>query len=69
MVFQGQRDTIVPPSMARTLYSLAPEPKVFHLVAGAGHNDVCLVGGKAYWNAWRRFLSDVGKGKIAGSLR
>jgi fermentation-respiration switch protein FrsA (DUF1100 family) len=59
MIFHGQRDAIVPTDMARTLYSLAPEPKILHFMAEAGHNDVSRTGGKDYWKTWRRFLAQV----------
>ena len=57
MIFHGRRDPIVPPDMARTLYSLAPEPKTLHIMAEAGHNDVSRTGGEVYWQTWRQFLT------------
>jgi fermentation-respiration switch protein FrsA (DUF1100 family) len=59
MIFHGRRDAIVPPDMARTLYSLAPEPKTLHFMAEAGHNDLSRTSGEDYWETWRRFLSQV----------
>lgn len=59
LIFQGRRDTIVPPQMARTLYSLAPNPKILDLVPRAGHADVPRKGGKRYWATWRKFLDQV----------
>jgi uncharacterized protein len=51
-------DEVVPYDMGRTLYDAAPEPKTFYTVAGARHNETWLVGGKAYWDAIRGFVSD-----------
>jgi fermentation-respiration switch protein FrsA (DUF1100 family) len=59
MIFQGRHDAIVPPDMASTLYSLAPEPKTLRFVTEAGHNDVARSGGERYWQSWRQFLSQV----------
>lgn len=56
LIFQGDRDTVVPERMARELFERAPEPKTFHLIRGAGHNDTLDHGEVEYWQAWRRFL-------------
>jgi fermentation-respiration switch protein FrsA (DUF1100 family) len=56
LLFQGDRDSIVPETMARRLFQRANEPKTFHLIRGAGHNDTFEVGGEAYWRQWREFL-------------
>ena len=56
LIFQGDRDSIVPESMARALFAEASEPKNFHLIKGAGHNDTYERGGNEYWEVWRRFL-------------
>jgi fermentation-respiration switch protein FrsA (DUF1100 family) len=45
--------------MARRVFALANEPKTYHLIPGAGHNDTYDAGGREYWNAWRRFLKEV----------
>ncbi|MBE0595887.1 MAG: alpha/beta hydrolase [Desulfuromonadales bacterium] len=57
LIFQGDRDSIVPEPMARRLFGQAKEPKRFHLIRGAGHNDTLEHGGSAYWEEWRRFLA------------
>lgn len=59
LIIQGDRDRIVPPFMARRLYDLAPGPKEFYLVAGAGHNNTYRVGGDEYFQTLSRFLSSV----------
>jgi fermentation-respiration switch protein FrsA (DUF1100 family) len=56
LIIQGEADTIVPPAMSRRLYAAANEPKSLRRFAGAGHNDLLFVGGKAYRDAWREFL-------------
>ncbi|OGR33672.1 MAG: hypothetical protein A2091_09085 [Desulfuromonadales bacterium GWD2_61_12] len=60
LLFQGDRDTIVPEAMARQLFDRANPPKRFYLIRGADHNDTYDVGGAPYWEAWRRFLREVG---------
>lgn len=56
LVFQGERDTIVPTDMARRVFEAAGGPKTFHLIPGAGHNDTLFHGEAEYWETWRRFL-------------
>jgi hypothetical protein len=56
LIFQGDRDSIVPEKMARKLFDAANEPKTFHLIAGADHNNTYERGGEAYWQAWREFV-------------
>lgn len=59
LIFQGDRDLIVPEKMARRLFERANGPKTFHVIPGAGHNDTFDVGGSGYWDGWRRFLWEV----------
>lgn len=47
----GDRDEVVPPSMARAVYAAAPRKGHLLVVAGAGHNDVGARGGNSY-RAW-----------------
>lgn len=56
LLFQGDRDSIVPEPMARRLFERANEPKSYHLIRGADHNNTYDVGGEAYWQQWRQFL-------------
>lgn len=55
-VLHGDTDEIVPFTQGQRVYALAPEPKRFHRIQGAGHNDTYLAGGAAYWAAWRAFI-------------
>lgn len=59
LIFQGDRDSIVPERMASRLFAQANAPKRFHLIRGAGHNDTLQHGGAAYWEEWRRFLENL----------
>jgi uncharacterized protein len=56
LVLHGDRDEVVPYALGRELFAAAPEPKTFFTIRGARHNDTYVVGGRAYWDAWRRFL-------------
>lgn len=44
LVVHGERDEIIPPSMARTLYEAARSKKQLAIVPGAGHSDHGLYG-------------------------
>lgn len=50
-------DEIAPFELGRRLYEAAPEPKRFHTVEGAGHNDTWIVGGQGYFAAIRSFVA------------
>ena len=59
LVLHGDRDEVVPFAQGRRVFEAAPEPKSFHAIAGAGHNDTYLVGGEAYWRALVGFLHSL----------
>mgnify|MGYP001178317179 FL=1 len=59
LIFQGERDIIVPPSMARQLYRKAPQPKQLIILPGAGHNDTYDTGGDAYWGKWQELINGL----------
>jgi fermentation-respiration switch protein FrsA (DUF1100 family) len=40
LVAHGDQDEIIPFELGQRLFEAAPEPKRFHRVAGASHNDV-----------------------------
>lgn len=44
----GDRDAVIPPSMARLVYDSAPCKGRLLVVSGAGHNDVSTRGGDSY---------------------
>ena len=59
LVLHGDRDETVPIYQGRKLYEAANEPKKFHTLEGAAHNDTYQVGGEQYWRAIESFLSDA----------
>ena len=59
MFIHGDRDEIVPFNQGRALYDAAPDPKRFHRIDGAGHNDTYIVGGQPYFDAIRDFIRDT----------
>ena len=56
LLFHGRRDPVVPFEQGETLFRAAREPKTFVAVENAGHADVFVAGGEAYWNAWKSLL-------------
>jgi fermentation-respiration switch protein FrsA (DUF1100 family) len=56
----SRADEVVPYELGRKLYESASQPKAFHEVVGAGHNETWLVGGAPYIEAISGFLSDAG---------
>ncbi len=63
LFLHGTKDEIVPYKLGRKLYSAAAEPKEFYDIEGAGHNDTYGVGGREYFSAWNRFITDTLKMK------
>ena len=59
LFFHGDRDEIVAYALGRRLFELAPEPKAFETLRGAGHNDTVEVGGRPYFARIGRFLDEV----------
>jgi len=59
LIVHGDRDEVVPLAHGRRLFKLAREPKRFVLIPGAMHNDLVLVGGEPYLEAWRQFLDET----------
>lgn len=59
LMLHGDRDTVVPIAVGRELFELAPEPKMFEVIRGAGHNDTVEFGGRAYLERVERFLDEV----------
>jgi fermentation-respiration switch protein FrsA (DUF1100 family) len=49
-------DEVVPYELGRELFDAAADPKRFHRVEGAGHNETYLVGGSGYFAAIRDFM-------------
>jgi fermentation-respiration switch protein FrsA (DUF1100 family) len=61
LFLHGTKDEIVPYELGRKLYSAAAEPKEFYDIEGAGHNDTYGVGGREYFKALDRFITDTMK--------
>ncbi len=57
MILHGDRDDTVPYRMAEKLYGAANDPKTLYPIRGASHNDTVYVGGEAYFEALRTFIS------------
>jgi fermentation-respiration switch protein FrsA (DUF1100 family) len=58
LMLHGDRDRIVPMSQGQAVFDAAPEPKSWHTISGAGHNDTYTVGGADYFRTLRRFCLD-----------
>jgi fermentation-respiration switch protein FrsA (DUF1100 family) len=52
----GDSDLVVPIWMGERLHDLAPAPKAFYRIPGAGHEDTLEVGGPAYLQRLKDFL-------------
>ena len=59
LILHGDADEIVPFSAGQRIFLAADEPKTFHRIVGAHHNDTHVVGGDAYWTALRSFLTGL----------
>src|SRR5262249_31203608 len=59
LIIHGTQDTVIPFAMGETLFAHANEPKRFYPVTGADHNEVAVVGGRAYVQAMDDFLREV----------
>jgi uncharacterized protein len=57
LFIHGAEDQAIPVSMGQTLFDKATAPKFFYEVPNADHNDTYLVGGEAYFEKWRSFVS------------
>lgn len=55
----SRADEIIPYEHGRRLFEAAAPPKSWYEVAGAGHNEMFWVGGRAYLEEIRRFLDQV----------
>ena len=57
LILHGNRDEIVPFRIGQKLFELAPDPKTFFEVPGAGHNDLIWVGEPEYSKRIAGFLA------------
>ena len=65
LLVHGSTDTIVPYELGQKLYGLSTEPKTFHTVAGAGHNDLYEVGGQSYFRLLKAFIDQAPQKSLA----
>jgi len=56
LFLHGDRDEIVPFAHSLELFEAAPQPKQFHRIHGATHNDTYIVGGAEYFETIRNFI-------------
>lgn len=59
LVVHGTADRLVPARMGQALLERAGDRGQWHGVEGAGHNDVVLVGGRAYFDRISDFVHEV----------
>lgn len=59
LFLHGSDDSIIPLHLGRKLFDAAREPKTFHVIPGADHNDVFLVGGESYTTLIRDFALHI----------
>jgi fermentation-respiration switch protein FrsA (DUF1100 family) len=58
LFIHSREDRVVPYRLGRQLFEAASEPKRFHEVKGAGHNETWIAGGDAYFEALSEFVSE-----------
>jgi len=59
LVIHGHADTLIPAAMGRSLYQAAGDGATWYEVPGAGHNDVFVAGGDAYFQRMADFVRRV----------
>lgn len=59
LFFHGDHDRIIDYALGLRLFELAPEPKQFETISGAGHNDTVEVGRRPYFARIAQFLDEV----------
>ena len=59
LVLHGDRDATVPFAQGKKVFEIASEPKRFHRIVGASHNDTFVVGGEEYYRALREFIESA----------
>jgi uncharacterized protein len=63
LVLQGDQDEVVPVEQSKKVFAAAAEPKKFHPIRGAGHNDTFFTGGDAYFDAIKDFIERAAGGR------
>jgi alpha-beta hydrolase superfamily lysophospholipase len=57
IIFQGDKDHIVPVEMAQSLYQRANYPKALYLIPEGGHSNLYMIGGKKYRKIWLNLVN------------
>ena len=57
LFFHGDHDRVIPLKLGRALFNVAPQPKSFIEVRGAGHNDLVETAGPSYREGLREFYA------------
>jgi fermentation-respiration switch protein FrsA (DUF1100 family) len=60
LIAGSDADDVVPFAQTRRLFERAAEPRAFYIVSGASHNNIYIVGGQKYLQAWKTFLEKAG---------
>jgi uncharacterized protein len=61
LFIQGDHDEVIPLRLGQALFAVAPEPKSFWVVPGAGHNDIVETAGGAYSQRLRSLYEGLRK--------
>jgi fermentation-respiration switch protein FrsA (DUF1100 family) len=59
LVLHGDRDATVPFAHGKRVFEVASQPKRFHRIVGASHNDTFVVGGEKYYEVLREFIESA----------
>jgi uncharacterized protein len=59
LVLHGDRDATVPFAHGKRVFEVASQPKRFHRIIAASHNDTFVVGGEKYYEALREFIEST----------
>lgn len=57
LVLHGDRDSVIPLELGKTVFTAANEPKTFVVIPRADHNDIYSVGGRAFYDAIDAFVT------------
>ncbi len=69
LVIHGENDHTIPTWQGRSLFALAPEPKLAFWVPDAGHDDVLWTAGDEYWKTLRAFVQLIEDNKKSERAR
>lgn len=59
LVLHGDQDNTVPFAQGKRVFEVASQPKKFHRIVGASHNDTFIVGGEKYFAVLREFIKST----------